>query len=111
VEQVPHKSAARLCAYCTTEEKALHSRTQVGTRDLEQAIKMLAGDDAAEQLPVLMDYPLLHAVDDPASIGIVAHSLLPRISIRHYVIDGAVSRDPKSWHVPIAEARLTDGPA
>ena len=50
----------------------------------------------------MADDRLLEAVDQPASIRIIADNLLPGIAPRHHVIDGALELDPKSpWHLPV----------
>jgi hypothetical protein len=53
-----------------------------------------------EQLPAVADDSALEGGDQPASVRIIAHDLLPRVAPRHDVIDGALKFDPQSpWHV------------
>jgi hypothetical protein len=63
-------------------------------------MQMIPHDDVADQLPAMAEHSALQAIDQPSSVRIVAHNLLPSVAPRHDVIDGALKFDPQSpWHV------------
>jgi hypothetical protein len=93
-------------------EDALHSGAEVGTGRFEQEMEMIPPDDITEHLPAIADDSALEGVDQPASVRIIAHDLLPRVGPGHDVIDGALKFDPPSpWHVGRLNLGETDGQA
>jgi hypothetical protein len=76
--------------------KALHARTEVRARGLDQEMKVISHDDVTQQIPPMADDELLGSVDQPASVRIIANVLLAGISPRHHVIDDAIEFDSQS---------------
>src|SRR5262249_55036823 len=65
-------------------------------RRLEQEMEMVPHDDVTEQLPAVADDGVFEAVDEPASVGVVAHDFLAGIAPRHDVVNGVLKFDSQS---------------
>jgi hypothetical protein len=72
-------------------------------------MKTAAHDDVTQDLPVDR---LLAALDQTASVRVIADNVLPGIAPRHHATGGTLLPDPNSWrHVPSSVARQYDCPA
>jgi hypothetical protein len=70
---------------------------------------MVAYEDVAQQPPVVADGRLFEAVDQSASIRIIADKRLPGIAERHRVINGTLKLDAEwPWHVRSLVAQQTN---
>jgi hypothetical protein len=87
--------------------KALHARTEVRARGLDQEMKVISHDDVTQQIPPMADDELLGSVDQPASVRIIANDLLAGIPPRHHVIDRAFW----AWAPGAVSKRTTAGGA
>jgi hypothetical protein len=62
-------------------------------------MEVVAHDDEAEQLPVRTGDGPCEVVDQALSVLPIVNDVLPAITPRHDVVDGAVKFDAKSsWH-------------
>jgi hypothetical protein len=69
-------------------------------------MEMISHDDVTQHLPAMADDSVLQSVDQPASVRIIANELLPGITPRHHMIDGALEFDSQSsWHVARSDVR------